>query len=60
VGLITCLLAASPAAPAFPEEEGGAEAAQGTSWVDGWAAGTAKAKQRDKLIFLYFGRHTPT
>ncbi len=36
-----------------------AEEAKGIVWVDGWAAGQAKAKEAGKLIFLYFGRHAP-
>jgi len=31
----------------------------GIQWVDGWAAGQAQAAKDGRLIFLYFGRHTP-
>lgn len=31
----------------------------GIQWVDGWAAGQARAAKDGKLIFLYFGRHSP-
>lgn len=41
------------------DEKPDAEEAKGIAWVDGWAAGQAKAKEDGKLIFLYFGRHAP-
>ncbi len=47
--------------PAKGEDTEGAEEEPKTiSWVKGWAAGQAKAKEDGKLIFLYFGRYTPT
>lgn len=46
--------------PACAEDEPTAAGPRGTAWVDGWAAGAAQAKSQGKLIFLYFGRHTPT
>lgn len=39
-----------------PEE---APEAQGIQWVEGWAAGSAQAAKDGRLIFLYFGRHSP-
>jgi hypothetical protein len=59
-GLILALLASS-AAPARAEDDPDtAPDAAGITFVDGWAAGKAQAKASGKLVFLYFGRHTPT
>ena len=56
--IVAVLLVAAPLTSTFAEgddlEEGGIQ------WVDGWAAGKAEAAKSGKLIFLYFGRHTPT
>ena len=33
--------------------------AEGITWVDGWAAGEAKARETGKLMLVYFGRKSP-
>ncbi len=56
--IVAVLLVAAPMTSTFAEGEdleGG-----GIQWVDGWEAGKAEAAKAGKLIFLYFGRHTPT
>ncbi|MDA1193672.1 MAG: hypothetical protein O2894_00655 [Planctomycetota bacterium] len=49
-------VAAAPLALAEGEDLEGA----GIQWIDGWAAGQAKATEGGKLCFVYFGRKTPT
>ena len=57
--IVGALLLSSGTQAAMAEDDEGPEAA-GIEWVDGWDAGKAQAKKDGKLIFLYFGRHTPT
>ena len=64
--IVTALAFAAPGRPALAEDEPAAEGdgsgpeAAGIVWVKGWEAGRAQAKKDGKLIFLYFGRKSPT
>ena len=56
--IVAVLLLATHAAPVLAEDGAGPQAAT-IHWIDGWEAGRAEAKKAGRLIFLYFGRHTP-
>ena len=63
VGLILgALVWAAGPAPLYAEDEAPDEGAEskGIQWVEGWEAGKAQAAKDGKLIFLYFGRKSPT
>jgi len=64
LGSIVAALALAGPGRAFAEDEKPAEdgkgpEAAGIVWVKGWEAGRAQAQKDGKLIFLYFGRHSP-
>jgi hypothetical protein len=43
-----------------PAADGAGPEPAGIVWVQGWEAGRAQAQKDGKLIFLYFGRKSPT
>ena len=43
-----------------PADDGKGPEAAGIVWVHGWEAGRTQAQKDGKLIFLYFGRKSPT
>ena len=59
LGLLVASLAFAASGVAFAEGED-APAADTIQWVEGWEAGKAQAAKDGKLIFLYFGRKSPT
>ena len=48
-----------PSRTAVADDEDAAPESEGIEWVDGWEAGRARAKKDGKLMFVYFGRHSP-
>lgn len=46
------------AGPALAED--GESAPQTIQWVEGWEAGRKQAAQDGRIVFLYFGRKSPT
>ncbi len=63
--IVAALALAAPGRPALAEDEpasedGAGPEAAGITWVKGWEAGRAQAAKDGKLIFLYFGRKSPT
>jgi len=57
-GTLLALGAAGPARTAAADDD--APEAEGIEWIDGWAAGRARAEKDGKLLFVYFGRHSPS
>lgn len=45
--------------PRTAQAEDDAPEAETIEWVEGWEAGKARAEKDGKLMFVYFGRHTP-
>lgn len=63
-GFLVAALALGAVLPANADDEPSAESSEeeapaGIQWIDGWAAGRERATKDGRLIFLYFGRHTP-
>lgn len=63
--IVAALAFTAPGLPAFAEddpasEDGSGPEAAGINWVKGWETGRAQAEKDGKLIFLYFGRKSPT
>ncbi|MDJ0522168.1 MAG: hypothetical protein QNJ90_08860 [Planctomycetota bacterium] len=63
--IIAALALAAPGRPAQAEDEpaagdGAGPEPAGITWVNGWEAGREQAKKDGRLIFLYFGRKSPT
>lgn len=45
--------------PQTAQAEDEAPEADTIEWVEGWENGKAQAEKDGKLMFVYFGRHTP-